>query len=559
MKQLGCILFLLCFNFSAFAKRYDNRFFRNADQFFRKYAWDGKVDYLKVSENAWQLDELVRQIARFKIDASRTERTKSFYINAYNVLVIKNVVAHYPVSSVKEVDGFFDNVKFNVAGKKLSLNQIQFNKLMKIDNDERILFALSAGSTGNPKIYNTALSYRPQLNINLENRVKSLVNDDFYIHVNDEQQTVTVSQLFLWYAKEITANTIDELSFINNYRQKKIPKGYSILYNDFDWSLNDWNENTVLTYAAIQKVNLIHPVVLKIDESEKFSVSFKENLVMRDSEIISINYKNSHNYFDEELGFRNESRFMENKTYELRITDKFYTQQDFYNKQMLRVTNDHRTTYNSFTMQGTYAFSRKLQGGLWYNTYKLYNDYSSGTTTDFFSTSNDKKFQVSELQFFGKYKWGEKKYRFSTLAYISLPLVNKRPNEKIAVNNKSYDVSLQGYYDRYPVSFMRMILSAEFKLHYSIAKENTSLDFNPSGHFIFTLYRSKFVNFTAVMDLLFSVNKDQTNPFVTIESLVANINVFYNLDFNLMYQYYALGKNTGAGHAFKFELRYAFQ
>jgi len=560
MKQFLLILFLSCLHFSAFANEEDNSFFDNADSFFRKHVWDGKVYYHQVKKNTQQLDSLVKQIAKFEIDKKNNNRSKSFYINAYNILVIKNVINHYPVLSVKEINGFFDNYKFNVAGKKLSLNQIQFNALIKIDKDVRMLFSLSNGSINSSAIYNAALSNNRQLNINLENRMRAFANDASNINVNDENKTVIISQLFKWHEAAIAKKFPTVLDFINKYRRIRVPVDYSILYADYDWTLNDMNEKTVSEFAPLNSterisINYISLTYHNHDELKLIDTG----LVLKSHTDLNTKINHNEKLFDEELGFRNESRFIESKTYEFRITGKFYTQKDYYNKKMLRVSSDYRTTYNDVSVQGTYSFSRRLQGGASYHSQKSYNDNFPAKAIDFFSASPDKKFHSSELELFIKRKWHEKKYRFSTLAYLTLPLVNKRLNDKIATGNKYYDVGFIVNYDGYPASFMRMILSAEFLTHYSIAREIITLELNPSSRFIFTIYRSKPVSITAMMDLLFIINENKTIPFSTIESIAVRKRILYNLDCNLVYQYYVLGKSTGAGHALKMELRYAFQ
>ncbi len=47
----------------------------------------------------------------------------AFYLNAYNAIVLGAVVERWPgISSVLKVKGFFDRLKYPVAGRKLTLN-----------------------------------------------------------------------------------------------------------------------------------------------------------------------------------------------------------------------------------------------------------------------------------------------------------------------------------------------------------------------------------------------------------------------------------------------------
>ena len=83
---------------------------------------------IKSKENPEALDQLVVSIAEFYLNNQSEDYFTAFYINAYNVLVIKQVVDNYPINSPKDVTGFFDERKFTVAGEELTLDQIEFEK-----------------------------------------------------------------------------------------------------------------------------------------------------------------------------------------------------------------------------------------------------------------------------------------------------------------------------------------------------------------------------------------------------------------------------------------------
>ena len=102
-----------------------NSFFDDANSFFKSYIQDGKVDYLSVQQNPSQLNNLRLQIEQATLDDTDDNTRQAFYINAYNILVIAQVVDHYPLNSVLSVPGFFDRNTFSIGGEKLTLNQIE--------------------------------------------------------------------------------------------------------------------------------------------------------------------------------------------------------------------------------------------------------------------------------------------------------------------------------------------------------------------------------------------------------------------------------------------------
>jgi len=53
-------------------------------------------------------------------------------LNAYNACVIKNVLDHWPLASVMDVPSFFDEQKFRIAGKVMSLREIEERLILPI-------------------------------------------------------------------------------------------------------------------------------------------------------------------------------------------------------------------------------------------------------------------------------------------------------------------------------------------------------------------------------------------------------------------------------------------
>ena len=99
-------------------------FFVKADEFYFKNVLNNKIRYKHIKENPELLNKLIEFIASAKIDSLSPIQLKAFYINAYNLLVIKNVIDHYPLNSPLDVAGFFDGIRHQIAGKKTTLNNL---------------------------------------------------------------------------------------------------------------------------------------------------------------------------------------------------------------------------------------------------------------------------------------------------------------------------------------------------------------------------------------------------------------------------------------------------
>ncbi|MGH2576750.1 MAG: DUF547 domain-containing protein [Actinomycetota bacterium] len=88
---------------------------------------------------------------------SRPEQ-EAYWINLYNALTVDLVLAHYPVKSIREIGGGWlvrgpwDDAIAKVAGRALSLNDIEHGVLRPIWRDPRIHYAVNCASIGCPNL-----------------------------------------------------------------------------------------------------------------------------------------------------------------------------------------------------------------------------------------------------------------------------------------------------------------------------------------------------------------------------------------------------------------------
>jgi len=232
----------------------NDSFFNETDKFLGEYVKHGKVNYQSVSSHPKALNNLVKQIENYSLEGKTKQQEKAFWINAYNILVIKGIIEHYPVQSPMKIPGFFDAKKHLAAGQKLTLNQIENKKIRAVYHDARIHFVLVCAAVSCPPITNFA--YKPgNLDDQLEQQTIKALNDDKFIRVNQENQSVGISEIFKWYAEDFKTNGKGFIEYINLYRKEKIPPGYKVEFYSYDWSLNE-----IKTPQARQEVqNEIEP------------------------------------------------------------------------------------------------------------------------------------------------------------------------------------------------------------------------------------------------------------------------------------------------------------
>lgn len=228
--SIGLLFFLT--NFSTNAQ---NEFFDCTNSFFSEHVKSGKVDYATIAQDRTDLDKLVEMVATYT--SISAEKDLPFYLNAYNILVIKSVVDNYPIASPMDVPNFFDEITHNVDGQKLTLNGIENDVIRPTYGDARIHFALVCAAKGCPKLKSKAFT-SSNYKIILAANTKAAMNDDTFTKVDDANKTIHLSKIFEWYKVDFGSSDLDLINFVNQYREKPIPEDYKVLYYEYDWSLN---------------------------------------------------------------------------------------------------------------------------------------------------------------------------------------------------------------------------------------------------------------------------------------------------------------------------------
>jgi len=257
MKKITNTLSLILIFISSMTGQFDSqRFFNDANSFFQKNVKFSLVDYTNLKMN--DLKSLIKQIEKADLSSSTDLEKQAFYINAYNLHVINQVVDMYPIRSVMDKGGFFDKQKVNVSGQKISLNDLEKNYLLRPYKDARLHFVLVCGALGCPPISDFA--YTPsKLERQLEQQTRLALNDDSFIKTSFGK--VELSEVFKWYADDFGGSNSGIRSFINKYRKTKIPDSAKTSFYKYDWSLNDLSTLLGVKKAELQGTNASRYIV----------------------------------------------------------------------------------------------------------------------------------------------------------------------------------------------------------------------------------------------------------------------------------------------------------
>ncbi|MEP4670570.1 MAG: DUF547 domain-containing protein, partial [Cyclobacteriaceae bacterium] len=113
---------------------------------------------------------------------------KAFYINTYNLLIIHGVLQEYPVASPLDIQGFFKERKFSIAGSMFTLDELEFNVLFNRYRDLRLHFILNCGAKSCPTLYSEAVTPE-ELEEQLDFSTTMVMDRDDFVqidHANDQ-------------------------------------------------------------------------------------------------------------------------------------------------------------------------------------------------------------------------------------------------------------------------------------------------------------------------------------------------------------------------------------
>ncbi|MGC6429940.1 MAG: DUF547 domain-containing protein [Jejuia sp.] len=235
MKKYISFLVAVALTFSVSAQDL-NLFLNKADAFFKTNVANGRVAYDDIHKDQSQLNEVLKIAEGISVSKDDAKNYQAFWINAYNLSVIKGLIDNYPTKNPLDNAGFFDKTKHNIGGKNITLNDIEHKLLRGNFKEPRFHFVLVCGAVGCPPLISQA--YLPDsLEDQLQTQTKKAINGDF-IKLNSKKNRVQVSKIMEWYKEDFTMNGKDEIDFINTYRSEKLEGKWKLSYFEYNWTIN---------------------------------------------------------------------------------------------------------------------------------------------------------------------------------------------------------------------------------------------------------------------------------------------------------------------------------
>jgi hypothetical protein len=241
---------------------------RPLDQLLDVNVRDGLVYYRALQSGRGALD---RYVTSLNVPAATYEgwprdAKAAFWVNAYNAVVLQTVVSRYPIkgsssaypsSSIRQIPGAFDQAKHRLAGRTVTLDEIDKTILPEF-KDPRLTLALGRGAVGSGRLRSEAYT-AAKLAAQLEDIEKEFVSDRHMLQVDRAERQVSTTPILSWHEAEFVAaydkNTGGpfasrspiERALVAFILPRLLPlekefiekNDFKVSFHTFDWRLND--------------------------------------------------------------------------------------------------------------------------------------------------------------------------------------------------------------------------------------------------------------------------------------------------------------------------------
>jgi len=230
----------------------------------------GMVNYKGLKAKRGELDSFAASMAALdpNVFAKWSDKRKiAFWINAYNAFTLIAIINNYPIkstflgrrlypgNSIRQIDGVWDELKFRVMGRDMTLDEIEHENLRRYFNEPRIHMALVCAAMGCPSLRNEPFT-EEHLDAQLDDQTRRLLGNPLKFRIDREKNRVYLSSIFKWFGTDfekkygtdviVSGNTTEKavLNYVSKYLEEKDRQymrtaKYNVGYLSYDWSLNE--------------------------------------------------------------------------------------------------------------------------------------------------------------------------------------------------------------------------------------------------------------------------------------------------------------------------------
>jgi hypothetical protein len=234
---------------------------------------EGMVNYKELKRRKFELKRLLDKfddLDRKEYNAWPQEDKIAFWINAYNLQMLKIIVDNYPIessrfyrlfwppNSIRHIRGIWTDHKFMVMDEEFTLSEIEKRFFRQQFDEPRIFFALSQASISSPPLRNEPYC-GDMLDQQLDDQTRKFLTCPHGFRIDRDTKTVYLSAMLqsTWFGDRFLPKYDTDkkfkdqqppvravLNFITNY----VPdsnvsflevENYTVAYLKYDWTLNE--------------------------------------------------------------------------------------------------------------------------------------------------------------------------------------------------------------------------------------------------------------------------------------------------------------------------------
>jgi hypothetical protein len=236
------------------------------DQLLDLYVRDGFVYYRALKQDRAKFDTYVAALSTAAIEAAPKDEQLAFWLNAYNALVLRTIIDHYPIAqrtaeypphSIRQIPGAFERLPHKVAGRTLTLDQIE-QTVLPAFHDPRVYLALGRGAVGSGRLRSEAYT-AARVAAQLKEVAEECVSRPECVQLDRVTTTLNVSAIFSWREKEFSAAYAEaapaafanrspieravlaliQPKLLTTEREALAKNDFKMAFKPFDWTLND--------------------------------------------------------------------------------------------------------------------------------------------------------------------------------------------------------------------------------------------------------------------------------------------------------------------------------
>ena len=206
------------------------------------------------ARDAAALQTIRQQLGRVNVAALTPKQQLAHWINVYNVNTVATIIESYPTKSIRDLStdpiirlNVFKKERVPVGNARLSLNDVENEKIRDGFKDPRIHFAINCAAKSCPPIRTEAF-VGEKVDAQLDEQARLFLNGPHGARFKRDGDTlvITTTKIMDWFSDDFEKWGGGKAAFLRKYvsadKQRMIDQAKDIdfEYDDYDWDLNDW-------------------------------------------------------------------------------------------------------------------------------------------------------------------------------------------------------------------------------------------------------------------------------------------------------------------------------